>query len=253
MNPARLSIIAPCFNEAANVSTLAERTLAALDRAGIAAEMVLVDDGSSDATWDHILMQQRRDPRVRGVRHEVNQGIEAGWRSGLRAAAGEIVCLIDADLQNRPEDIPALHAAFTRGEGEVIQGVRHAADSLNRHRIFTRGLNGLLNAICRTNLRDHKSGFVLCSRETLGAMLGHRYRYRYFQALIGASAVARGFTIAEVDTTFDPRLRGQSFLPRFPLRVSLTIVWELLKFRYETAGERSLREAISTRAAVRLS
>lgn len=251
MNPARLTVLAPCFNEAANVATLAERTLAALDRAGIAAELVLVDDGSSDATWDHILMQQQRDPRVRGVRLPVNQGIEGAWRSGLRAAAGEVVCLIDADLQNRPEDIPALHAAFVRGDGEVIQGIRHAATGLSRHRVFTRGLNWLLNVICRTNLRDHKSGFILCSRETLAAILRHRYDYRYFQALIGVSAAARGFTMAEVDTTFDPRLRGQSFLPRFPIRASFTIVWELLKFRCETARQRSPRQSISTRPAVR--
>jgi len=251
MNPAKLTVIAPCFNEAANVATLAERTLAALDRAGIAAELVLVDDGSRDATWDHILMRQQRDPRVRGVHHKVNQGIEGAWRSGLRAATGELVCLIDADLQNRPEDIPALHAAFVRGDGEVIQGVRHAAAGLSRHRIFTRGLNGLLNVICRTTLRDHKSGFVLCSRDTFAAMLGHRYNYRYFQALIGASAVACGFTIAEVDTTFDPRLRGQSFLPQFPFGASLTIVWELLKFRFETAGQRASFVTVSTHAAVR--
>lgn len=250
MNATQLTVIAPCYNEAANVATLAERTLGALDRAGIAAELILVDDGSDDATWDHILMQQQRDPRVRGVRHEVNQGIEGGWRSGLRAAASEIVCLIDADLQNRPEDIPALQAAYERGEGDVIQGVRHAPTGLSRHRIFTRGLNWLLNTACGTKLRDHKSGFVLCSRETLSVILRHRYQYRYFQALIGAAAAARGYSITEVDTTFDPRLRGQSFLPRFPLRASLTILWELLKFRVEIAGERSTREATSRRPAV---
>ena len=238
-----LSVIAPCRNEAANVATLAERTLAALDLARIAGELILVDDGSTDGTWDQITERQRHDPRVRGVRHAVNQGIEGGWRSGLDAACGERICLIDADLQNRPEDIPKLHAAFTRGDGAVIQAVRHAAAALSRHRVFTRGLNALLNLACGTRLRDHKSGFILCGKETLRDILRHRFSYRYYQALIGVAAVARGHAVAEVDTSFDPRLRGKSFLPRFPLRASLTILWELVKFRAETWCERGAKIA----------
>lgn len=229
-----LSVIAPCYNEAANVAMLCERTLASLDRAGIAAELVLIDDGSTDATWDQIARQQTRDARVRGVRHDINQGIEGGWRSGLAAAKGAVICLIDADLQNRPEDIPKLHEAFVSGKGAVIQGVRHSSASLSRHRVFTRGLNALLNLLCGTKLRDHKSGFILCRRETLADLLRHRFEYRYFQALIGAAAATRGHAIAEVDTTFDPRMRGQSFLPRFPVRASIIILWELVKFRVET-------------------
>lgn len=251
MKSVTLSVIAPCYNEAANVAVLAERTLAAMDRDAINAELVLVDDGSTDATWDHILMQQQRDSRVRGVRHETNQGIEGGWRSGLAAARGELVCLIDADLQNRPEDISLLLASFRRGAGDVIQGVRHAAGDLSRHRFFTRGLNAVLNAVCGTKLRDHKSGFILCGRKTLEITLRHRYDYRYFQALIGAAAAGRGFRIAEVDTTFDPRLRGQSFLPRFPIRASLIILWELLKFRRELSDERAAEGVETPRAMVR--
>ena len=246
-----LSVIAPCRNEAANVATLAERTLAALDRAGIAGELILIDDGSTDGTWDQITQQQERDPRVRGLRHPINQGIECGWRTGLRGAGGELVCLIDADLQNRPEDISKLYAAFARGEGAVIQGVRHAGSTMSRHRIFTRGLNWLLNVICGTKLRDHKSGFILCRKETLSDILRHRFAYRYFQALVGASAAAREYAIAEVDTTFDARMRGESFLPRFPVRASITIVWELLKFRVETWCERGAPvRPLSTRQAV---
>ena len=126
-----------------------------------------------------------------------------------------------------------------KGEGAVIQAVRHAASTMHRHRLFTRGLNGFLNLICNTHLRDHKSGFILCERQTLTNILHHRFRYRYYQALIGAAAAARGYSIAEVDTIFDPRLRGESFLPRFPIRASVRIVWELVKFRVELWTERS--------------
>jgi len=238
MTDPTLSVIAPCRNEAANIAALAARTLAALDQAGIAGELILIDDGSTDATWSEIESQERRDGRVRGVRHETNLGIEAAWRSGLQEARGRLACLIDSDLQNRPEDIPRLYAAFVKGEGAVIQAVRHAASTMHRHRLFTRGLNGLLNLLCNTRLRDHKSGFILCERQTLAEVLHHRFRYRYYQAMIGAAAAARGYSIAEVDTDFDPRLHGESFLPRFPIRASVRIVWELLKFRVELWTER---------------
>src|SRR5689334_18521274 len=102
-----LSVIAPCFNEEGNVALLVRRTLAAFDSMSTTAELVLVDDGSRDATWARIEEGMAAHPdRVVGKRHAQNQGIVGGWRTGLEASRGEHVCLIDSDLQNRPEDIP---------------------------------------------------------------------------------------------------------------------------------------------------
>ena len=252
MNPARpapschptgdvtLSVIAPCFNEEANIDALVDRTLAMLDSIGESGELVLVDDGSSDDTRVRIRDRSTKDVRVRGVFHQRNQGIEAAWRSGLTAAAGRLVCLIDADLQNRPEDIAVLMAAYRSESHDLIQAVRHPAWSQERSRIFTRGLNFLLNRSFGMRMRDNKSGFVLCRREVLQAILSHRFRYRYFQSFIGVAAHQRGFTIAEVDTTFDLRSGGRSFLPHRPVRVSMRILWELAKFRAETWFEAAM-------------
>lgn len=229
-----LSVIAPCFNEEANIDVLVDRTLAMLDSIGISGELVLVDDGSADDTGVRIRDRSTKDVRVRGVFHKRNQGIEAAWCSGLTAAAGRLVCLIDADLQNRPEDIPVLVAAYRSESHDLIQAVRHPAWSGERCRIFTRGLNFLLNRSFGMRMRDNKSGFVLCRREVLQAILQHRFHYRYFQSFIGVAAHQRGFTIAEVDTAFDLRCGGRSFLPHRPVRVSMRILWELVKFRVET-------------------
>jgi len=233
----RLSVIAPCLNEEANVDLLVQRTLAAFDAMAISAEIILVDDGSTDRTWERIQEQARQDRRVRGVRHEANRGMEAGWRSGLAAARGECVCLIDADLQNRPEDIALLYEAFERDWGDVIQAVRHAVASARHRCLFTRGLNWLLNGAFGMRSRDNKSGFILCRREVLADILRHRCCYRYYQSFIGAAAHVRGYRLCEVDTMFDGRRGGQSFLSR-PIRASLRILWELAKFRAETWRER---------------
>lgn len=229
-----LSVLAPCFNEEANVEALVERTLAVFDTLGTSAELLLVDDGSTDCTWDEIARASESDRRVRGVRHESNQGIEGAWRSGLKAAAGELVCLIDADLQNRPEDIPTLYEMYLRQLPDLVQGIRHPVVGARARHLFSRGLNFLLNLTFRTRLRDSKSGFILARRAVLESLLAHRFSYRYFQSFIGAATATRGLTIAEVDTDFDQRHGGTSFLNRFPLGVSLRILWELLKYRVET-------------------
>ncbi|MBI1826546.1 MAG: glycosyltransferase family 2 protein [Planctomycetes bacterium] len=242
-----LSIIAPCFNEEGNIDALVQRVLAALDAMHCDAELILIDDGSSDATWNRIQTREAQDGRVHGVRHSTNRGIVPAWRTGLAAARGTLVCLIDSDLQNRPEDISRLYDTYVEGGADIVQGVRHAAIGVTRLRLFSRGLNLLLNLMFCSRLRDNKSGFVLCERTTLERILSHRYQYRYFQSLIGVSALANGLRIAEVDTVFEPRVSGQSFLSRFPVIVSLRIVWELLKFRVETlfhASENSLARPV---------
>jgi glycosyltransferase involved in cell wall biosynthesis len=227
-----LSVIAPCYNEEGNIAELVRRTLTALEREGIDGELVLVDDGSRDATWECI-EREMSDPRVRGVRHPKNRGIEGGWHSGLGLARGELVCLIDSDLQNRPEDIPRLYQTYRQQRPDLVQAVRNLRN-LRSRRLFSRGLNLLLNVTFGMNLRDNKSGFILCRADTLRDLLAHRYQYRYFQNFIGAAAGVRALRVAEVDTDFDPRQAGQSFLGEFPLRFSLGVMGELAKYRFET-------------------
>ncbi len=229
-----LTVIAPCLNEEENVDILVKRTLAVFDSMGVAGQLVLIDDGSTDWTWEKICRSYRADDRIRGIQHPRNLGMEAAWQSGLNAARGKLVCLIDADLQNRPEDIRLLYETYQGNPCDMVQAVRHPGEGGRRCLVFSRGLNLLLNAIFRMRSRDNKSGFVLCSREVLADILQHRYRYRYFQALLGVATHLRGHRIKEVDTVFDARTRGTSFLNRFPLIVSLRLFWELVKFRAET-------------------
>ena len=104
-----ISVVAPALNEEGALPTLATRLLDAGDDAGVSLEVVIVDDGSTDGTWKTIVgLQERYGDKVRGVSHDVNRGIPAAWRSGVAEARGEYVCLIDADLQNPPEQVITL-------------------------------------------------------------------------------------------------------------------------------------------------
>lgn len=233
-----LSVIAPCFNEELNVPVLVERTLAVFDRLGVPAELVLVDDGSSDGTWPAIQAARAEHPEVAGARHEHNRGIVGGWLTGLDVARGAATCLIDSDLQNRPEDILLLWRAYRRETPDLVQAVRHPSRGIRR-KLFSRALNHLLNLSFGMRLSDNKSGFVLCRREVLEDILRDSPGYRYFQSLIGVAAGVRHYRISEVDTVFDARHAGESFLSDFPVRVSLAVLLELARYRWETLGKRS--------------
>ena len=100
-----ISVIVPCFNEAGNLRELVDRLEASFRVRSLDAEIILVNDGSRDNTGSVIRELEAGHPAVRGVHHDTNLGIAAGWRSGLAVARGAYACLIDADLQYQPEDV----------------------------------------------------------------------------------------------------------------------------------------------------
>ena len=219
---AELSVVAPCLNEEANVGALVERLFAAVDEAGIATEVVFVDDGSTDGTWEAIerLSAEHRG-RVSGVRHDRNSGIAASWRSGIAAARGRYACLIDADLQNPPEQVVTLYRRLLESRADVAQGTRSSIGRIRDSRLaFSRVLNFLLNAAFRTWATDSKSGFVLAPRAVLEDVVSYRGRYRYFQTFINVAARSKGYSILEVETLFQSRFAGSSFLSSRTLSVS---------------------------------
>jgi phenylacetate-CoA ligase len=212
-----LTVIAPCYNEEGNVAELARRTREALDAAGISFELVLVDDGSTDDTWDAIAAAEKAHPGlVRGIR-QANQGMFAAWRTAMATAVGDVTCLIDADLQNPPEALPRLWTELHTRPAHLVQGVR---SSIEWHRdsryVSSRGLNAILNTVFGDRARDNKSGFVMGPREILADVLDFSKQYKYPQTFVRVAAHSKGYTVAEVETLFQPRRVGTSFLEATP-------------------------------------
>lgn len=224
-----VSVVVPCYNEAENLPELVERLQRAFEQGRCAGEIVLVNDGSRDATGDVIRELERRHAHVVGCHHERNRGMEAGWNTGVEAARGTYACLIDADLQYQPEDVARLYAEIVASGADLVQGCRITPGSARDSRyVLSRGLNFILNRAFGMRLRDNKSGFVLARRETLRHVLEHRRRYRYFQALLLVSAHAKGYSIREIETVFAPRRRGQSFMSGLPVKVVLGCLLDVL-------------------------
>ena len=238
--PLDLSVVVPCFNEEANVGPLAERLFHATDEAGLATETVFVDDASTDGTWAAI--ERCREPwgqRVVGVRHERNAGIAAGWRSGIAAAQGRYVCFIDADLQHPPEEVVTLYRRLLESRADMVQGTRSSIERIRDSRmLFSRVLNFLLNVSFRTWATDSKSGFVLAPRRVLEDILSYRGRYRYFQSFITVAAKAKGYSVLEVETLFQSRYAGRSFVTGKTFQVALGALADFPRALVEFGGRR---------------
>jgi phenylacetate-CoA ligase len=237
-----LSVIAPCYNEEGNLRELVNRLRNAFWTKNIAGEVVLVDDGSTDGTGALIDKLAQEHPNVVAVHNSTNLGIVAGWRSGLEATHGDLVCLIDADLQNLPEDVCRLYRELRLTGADVVQGYRSSVGRLRDSRFFlSKTLNVILNACFGMRLRDNKSGFIVCRRDVLADILRHRFRYHYFQSLIMVAAKSKGYTIREIETLFESRLVGKSFIARFPAALICRALIDIVKaiFEYRLSDQRT--------------
>ena len=228
MKPVELSVVVPCYNEAGNLPELVARLLTVFEKRKVRGEIVLVNDGSKDDTGAVIDGLSKAHPEVVPVHHERNRGLAAGWDSGVAKATGTYVCLIDADLQYQPEDVGRLHRELLHTRVDMVQGSRSLIGRQRDSRYhLSRGLNTLLNTMFGMRLRDNKSGFVIARRETLADILHRRFKYAYFQTFIAVSAHAKGYSIREIETVFETRLVGQSFIPSFPLRLIARVFADL--------------------------
>ena len=220
MNGISLSVIVPCYNEEGNVTEMAARLRAVFARKSINGEVVFVNDCSQDRTKLLIDELAASDPTIVACHHGRNRGIAAAWETGLERSRGVYVCLIDADLQNLPEDVARLYREITNNPADLVQGYRSSIGRLKDSRYtLSKGLNFLLNTLFGMRLRDNKSGFVMCRREVLAEVLRRRFHYYHFQTFVTVAASARGFSVREVETLFESRLVGKSYIPTFPVKL----------------------------------
>ena len=229
-----LSVIAPCLNEAHNLPELVERLQKAFSKEHIKGEIVLVNDGSQDNTGPVIDALASQYPNLKPCHHEKNQGVVAAWKTGLTASHGEYICLIDADLQYLPEDVRRLYREIKYTHADMVQGYRSSIGLLRDSQLLlSKGFNFILNTAFGMHQKDNKSGFVLCRREVLDDVLRFRYKYHYFQSFITVAAKTKGYSIREIETLFQSRLLGKSFMSRFPVKVVFFCIHDVIKAFFE--------------------
>lgn len=236
-----LSVIVPCFNEELNLPELVARVLRMFEVGRLRGQLVLVEDGSRDGTARVIREQERVHPGVvLGVFHPQNKGLAAAWRSGVDAAAAPIVAVLDADLQYQPEDVLRLYRTLMDTSTDVVQGWRSSVGREKGKRYhISRGFNVLLNGMFGMRLHDNKSGFVCCAKEVMQDLLSYEGDYHYWQSFIMVAAHAKGYSFREIETLFENRKQGTSFLDGATFRASARSLVDLgaAFWEYRVHGE----------------
>jgi glycosyltransferase involved in cell wall biosynthesis len=231
MDAPTLSLIVPLYNEAPNLPRLLKACAAALERTGESWEILLIDDGSDDGSWACIEEAMRADRRVRGLRHPQRLGKTQAYATGFRAARGQYLFTLDADLQEDPAAIPAMLERL-RTDADMVVGWRKA----RRDPLLKVLASWVFNAVLRWGLRlplhDANCGFKGMRREVADALLP--YLERDFHRYLALIAHRLGFRVAEVVVAHSPRAYGRS---RYGLErygrafVDLWAVWRRLRRR----------------------
>lgn len=198
-----LSVVVPAFNEAESLPELADRVRAVADARGLAWEMIVIDDGSSDGTWDAVAAQHQADPRVRGIRFARNYGKAAALAAGFEAAGGAVIITMDADLQDDPDEIPALMARLDEGWDLVSGWKQDRKDSWlknNSSKVF----NWATGRMCGLKLHDFNCGLKAYRREVTRRVRLYGDMHRYVPAL----AHLDGFRVTEMPVKHHRRKHG---------------------------------------------
>jgi polyisoprenyl-phosphate glycosyltransferase len=206
-----LSIVVPVFNEEAILDTLHARVVAALERSAERFELVLVDDGSRDGSWEKMTAAAARDPRVVLVRLSRNFGHQVAITAGVDAARGEAVVLMDADLQDPPEVIPEMIARWRAGY-DVVYGrrSRRLGESWFKRATaaaFYRVIRGLTSVDIPADTGD----FRLMSRRVVEVLKRLEERNRFVRGLVAWI----GWRQTAVEYERAERLAGET---KYPLR-----------------------------------
>ncbi|HUA78098.1 MAG TPA: glycosyltransferase, partial [Acetobacteraceae bacterium] len=211
-----LSVVVPCYNERANVGPLVARLGAAL--AGIAWEVIFVDDSSPDGTAAEVLRLGAEDSRVRCIRRIGRRGLSSAVIEGALASSAQYVAVMDGDLQHDETRLPAMLAPLRAGTADLAVGSRHAeggdAAGLGpawRHRASELGI-GVAQLFLPVRLSDPMSGFFALPRP-LFERLAPRLTGAGFKILLDiVLAAGKGLRVVEIPFVFRPRVAGESKL-----------------------------------------
>jgi len=223
--PLDVSILVPAKDEAGNLALFMEQTAAAFRGSPVSFEVIVVDDGSEDESWQLLLTLQKKYPFLRLARHRRRRGIADALRTGYLQARGRVLVFYPADLQYKPEDIPKLVAPVLAGESDMVTGFKQGHyDKAVVSRIY----NFLSRRLFDVPVRDLNS-VKAYRREVMDALPVRPDWHRYMIVI----AADQGFSVSEIPVPLYPRHSGKSKfgIGRIPVGVlDMLSVWFELRF-----------------------
>ncbi|MBL0939724.1 MAG: glycosyltransferase family 2 protein [Gemmatimonadaceae bacterium] len=220
-----VSVLVPAKDEAGNLALFMELCEAMIREQSARYEVVVVDDGSSDASWTLLQELAERYAFLRPVRHRAQRGIAEALRTGYLHAHGDILVFYPADLQFKPEDIPSLVGPILAGESDMVTGFKQGK---YEKAFVSRIYNGLSRTLFHIPVRDLNN--VKAYRREVMASLPMRPDFHRYMIVMAA---AQGYTVTEVPIPLYSRHSGRSKfgLSRIPVGViDMVAVWFELRF-----------------------
>jgi dolichol-phosphate mannosyltransferase len=202
----QLSQVIPVYNEAGNILPLAEKSVVALRALARPFEIIFVNDGSTDATAAEIAEAHARWPEVHELAMPQNSGQAVALLTGLRAARGEYLLMMDGDGQNDPADYPKLLALVESGQVDLACGWRTDRHDTTLRRIMSKIANVVRGAILKDGVHDAGCQLRVMRREVREAF----FPMELMQSFIPALAVAAGFRVGETPVRHHAREHGES-------------------------------------------
>ncbi|MCC7204322.1 MAG: glycosyltransferase family 2 protein [Phycisphaeraceae bacterium] len=205
-NDGLLSIVVPAHNEVENVGPLVEQIDRAVAQKGVAVELIVVDDGSTDGTLEALLEQARVHPWVRVLHRPAARGQSAAMHAGIQAARGRFVATLDADLQNDPADLPVMMGKILQGQADFVQGDRSA----HRQDNLVRKVSSWVGRTTRRLLLGDTIRDTGCSTRVMRAEVARQMllMFKGMHRFMPAYARMLGARVIEMPASHHPRVAG---------------------------------------------
>ena len=218
-----VSIVVPLRDEEANVHSLLDELIPVLDRTGWTFEVILVDDGSQDATFTHLAAWHQRERRLHVIRFSRNFGQSAAFTAGFAAARGRFVVTFDGDLQNDPSDISRLVAVAE--QADIVCGWRrHRQDAFLTRHVPSVAANWLIGLVTGVALHDNGCSLKVFRAETVTPLQLEPGMHRYLPAI----ASQLGGRVVEAEVHHRPRRFGRS---KYGLSRTFRVIADLVRLR----------------------
>jgi dolichol-phosphate mannosyltransferase len=224
MTDPALSLVVPVYNERESLAKLHAQIVAAVG--GLAIEIIFVDDGSRDGSWEVIRELAAADPRVRGLRFRRNFGKAAALQAGFDTARGSRLITLDADLQDDPAEIPNFLKQLDHGY-DLVSGWKKVRHDPWHKVLASRVFNGLVSGVTGVRLHDHNCGM----KAYTAAVVRELHLYGDMHRFVPVLAAAKGFRVGELVIHHRPRQFGRS---KYGVRRFLRGFLDLLTVSYLT-------------------